>query len=598
VSRGVVAELARLARAGAFAALACALAASGARAQEASVLTVPRITQFETLDPPRGFGQTETQVLSQVYSTLLTYSYLERPYKLEPDLLEAMPTLAADKVTYTFHLRKGVRFVDSPCFAGGKGRELTSDDVLYSLKRYADGNINKKSWFAMQGAVVGLDDYRAATIKVGPAADLTSRDVAGLARIDAWTFTIRLTHENALFLYALALTPTSIVPREAVQFFKDRFQVHPVGTGPFMATQELDRKSVMRLVRNPNYHRRYPAVGEPGDAQKGLLKDAGKRLPLVDMLEMPLIEELQPAALKFLHGELDWRPLDRANFTKMVLRNPDGTFRLAPEFAGKFAVHDVPSLETDYMMLNLRDPLLGRNKPLRQALAGAIDAQAIIDVLWNGRGRRLGSLVPWDLPGNERETGAVARPHDLAKARQLLADAGYPGGKGLPPLTISFFQTHVAAHNEFDLLKAQLAAIGVQAKGLFMDQPTFTKAVENGNFQLASFGWEADYPDPEDFYQLLYGRNVPPGSNWTGYANPAYDKAYEASRFMANGPERLAHLRAMNALIDDEVPMIVLFDPLKFELTQAWVGNFKRNLLIQEHMYLSVDMARKKKGVQ
>ena len=141
-------------------------------------------------------------------------------------------------------------------------------------------------------------------------------------------------------------------------------------------------------------------------------------------------------------------------------------------------------------------------------------------------------------------------------------------------------------------------AIGVQAKGLFMDQPTFTKAVENGNFQLASFGWEADYPDPEDFYQLLYGRNVPPGSNWTGYAKPAYDKAYEASRFMASGPERLAHLRAMNALIDDEVPMIVLFDPLKFELTQAWVGNFKRNLLIQEHMYLSVDMARKKKGVQ
>jgi len=282
----------------------------------------------------------------------------------------------------------------------------------------------------------------------------------------------------------------------------------------------------------------------------------------------------------------------------MVQRNPDGTFRLAPEFAGRFAIHDVPSLETDYLLVNLRDPLLGRNKLLRQALAATFDAQAIVDVLWNGRGRRLNSLVPWDIPGNERETGAVGRPHDLAQARKLLAQAGYPDGKGLPPLTISFFQTHVAAHNEFDLLKAQLAAVGIQAKGVFMDQPTFTKAAENGNFQLASYGWEADYPDAEDFYQLLYGPNAPPASNWTGYASPAYDKAYQASRFMANGPERLAQLRIMNALIADDVPLIVLFDPLKFGITQNWVGNFKRNLLIQEHMYLSVDMARKRKGVQ
>ena len=577
-------------------ACACALAPHAARAQQPSVLTVPRLTQFESLDPQHAFGDTENQVLRQVYSTLLTYAYLERPYKLEPDLLEAMPTLAADKVTYTFKLRKGVRFVDNPCFAGGKGRELTSDDVLYSLKRYADGNVNSQSWFAMQGAVAGLDDYHAATLKAGPASDLTATDVAGLRKVDARTFTIRLTHENALFLHVLAMSPTAIVPREAVRFYKDRFQVNPVGTGPFMATQALDRKATMRLVRNPDYYRAYPAVGAPGDAEKGLLKDAGKRLPLVDVLEMPLIEEDQPAALKFLRGELDWRPLDRAWFVKMVLRNPDGTFRLRDDYAARFSIYGVPGLETEYLMLNLRDPVLGANKLLRQALAAAVDPQAIVDVLWNGRGRRLQSLVPYDLPGNERETGAVARTHDVAAARRLLAQAGYPGGKGLPVLTISFFETNVATHNEFDLLKSQFAAVGVQVRGVFMDQPTFTKAVENGNFQLASYGWVADYPDAEDFYQLLYGRNVPPGSNWTGFANAAYDRAYEASRFMANGSERLAQLRAMDSLIQDEVPMIVLFDPLKFGITQNWVGNFKRNLLLQEPMFLSVDMARKRKG--
>ncbi len=581
-------------------ACACALGASAARAQEPSVLTVltvPRLAKFASLDPQRGYDLTGDQLLRQVYSTLMTYSYLERPYKLEPDLLAAMPTVSADGLTWMFTLRPGVRFVDNPCFPGGKGRELTVDDVLYSLKRYADGNLNNESWFAMQGAVVGLDDYRAATIKAGAGADLTSVDVAGLHKIDRLTFSIRLTHENPLFLHALTLSPTSIVPREAVQFYKDRFQVNPVGTGPFIATQALSRTGTIRLVRNPGYYRTYPGVGAPGDAEAGLLKDAGKKLPLADVLEMPLVEEPQPAALMFLRGALDWRPLDRAWFAKMVTRNADGAFRLADDYAGKFAIYAVPGMETDYLLLNLRDPVLGQNKALRQALAAAIDPQAVIDVLWNGRGRRLQSLVPDDVPGNARETGAVARAHDLAAARRLLAQAGYPEGRGLVPLTLTFYETNVTTRNEFDLLKSQLAAIGVQVKAVFMDQPTFTKAVENGNFQLASYGWVADYPDAEDYYQLFYGRNVPPGSNWTGYANPAYDKAYEASRFMANGPERVARFRAMDALLQDDVPMILLFAPLKFGVVQNWVGNFKHNLLLQAQMYLSVDMARKKKGL-
>jgi len=579
-------------------ACACALAPHVAQAQEKSVLTEARVAPFESLDPPRGFDGMVDMMLRQVYSTLLTYAYLERPYKLEPDLLESMPTVAADKVTYTFRLRKGVRFIDNPCFPGGKGRELTSDDVLYSLKRYADGNLNTKSWFAMQGAVAGLDDYRAATIKAGPGADLTGTDVAGLRKVDDHTFVIKLTHENALFLHALTMTPTAVVPREAVKFYKDRFQVNPVGTGPFMATQELDRKGTIRLVRNPNYFRTYPTRGAPGDAEQGLLKDAGKRLPLVDVLELPLIEEPQPQNLKFLRGELDLREPERASFARLIVRGKDGGFRLADEFAGKFRFADAPANETDDLRLNLRDPVLGKNRLLRQALAAAIDKQAFIDLIWNGRGRPLKSIVPLELAGNERETGAAGHVQDLAEARRLLAAAGYPGGKGLPPIRISFFQTNAVQHNMYDLLKAQFAAIGVQTQGDFMDLPTFLKACENGNFQIAWGSWVADYPDAENFYQIFYGGNAPPGPNWSAFANPAYDKAYEASRFMADGPARLALFRTMNAAIDAEVPSIPLFDPTSFWLVQNWVGNFKRNVQMREEMYLSVDMALKRKGMK
>ena len=577
---------------------AIALASIGlpAAAAEPAVLTVLRVAQFDSLDPPRQFDFYSDQVLRQVYSTLLTYAYLERPYKLEPDLLEAMPTLAADKVTLTFKLRKGVRFVDNACFPGGKGRELTTDDVLYSLKRYADANVNNKSYFAMQGAVVGLDEFRAATAKAGPNADVSTMDVAGLHKIDKYSFTIKLTHENPLFLYALTLSATDIVPVEAVRMYKDRLGVTPVGTGPFMATQALERKGTIRLVRNPDYYRTYPATGAPGDAEKGLLKDAGRKLPLVDALELPLIEEPQPAALKFLRGELDRRELDRANFTRLVTRAPDGSLHPADGYAGKFTLASEPGGNAIYISVNMRDPVLGRNKALRQAIAAAIDAAAIVNVIWNGRGIPLSSVVPVDLAGNEHDTAAPPRRRDVAAAKKLLAEAGYPDGKGLPPLAMRFPSADVATRNEFDLFKSQLAAIGVQLTGDFDDTPTFTKAIDSGNFQLACYSYYADYPDAEDFYQMLYSRNLSPGPNYGAFSDTAYDKAYEASRFMVNGAKRYELFRTLDAIVRDEVPLIPVRESLRVDTVQPWVANYKRNIFTTEMQFVRVDMAAKKKG--
>jgi ABC-type transport system substrate-binding protein len=577
---------------------ACALAVAGlARAAgEPVVLTVPRMAEFETLDPMRAYDALSDQVLRSVYGTLLTYAYLERPYKLVPDLLAAMPAVSADGRTLSFVLRAGVRFADDPCFPGGRGRVVTSDDVLYSIRRFADGRVNDKTWFAMAGAVDGLDAYHAATLQAAPDADLGATPVAGLRKVDATRFTITLTHANPLFLYALAMTPTAIVPVEAVRFYKQGFGMHPVGSGPFRLEQPAARKGTLRLLKNPDYYGVYPSAGEPGDAAKGLLADAGRRLPLVDVLEMPLIEENQPAALKFLRGELDWRLLDRANFTKLVRRAPDGGFRVADEFAGRFGISYTSSPGIVYIVLNMKDAVLGANKALRQALAAAVDVPAEIDVLFNGRGRRLDSIVPYEFAGNERDTGAPPHVKDLARARRLLAEAGYPGGKGLPPLTISFYLTDADTHNLFDLLRAQFAAIGVQLKASYADLPTFTKATRAGSFQLAYVDWTADYPDAEDFYQLLYGRNFAPGPNIGSYADPAYDRAYEASRLMPDGPARLAYFRAMNQRVDDDAPVIGVLDSLRFAIHQRWVGNFKRNPLVQENMFLRVDMAAKKKG--
>jgi ABC-type transport system substrate-binding protein len=580
------------------AALACAvLLPSPASAQEPSVLTVARVAQFDSLDPPREFDQYSDQMLRQLYSTLLTYSYLERPYKLEPDLLESMPVLGADKVTYTFRLRKGVRFVDNACFPGGKGRELTADDVIYTIRRYADANVNIKSFFAMEGAVVGLDEYHAATAKAGPTADTSKLQVAGLRKVDKYTFTIRLTHENPLFLYSLAFEPTAIVPVEAVRMYKDKLSVNAVGSGPFMATGPLDRKGTVRLVKNPDYYRVYPSVGAPGDAEAGLLKDAGRKLPLVDVLEMPLIEESQPAALKFLRGELDTRNLDRANFTKLVARSPDGALRLVPEYAGKFTLSSAPAGNIVYLSVNMRDPVVGKSKALRQAIAAAVDPAALVNVIWNGRGVPLAGMVPADVPGNDHDTAAPPRKRDLVLAKKLLADAGYPDGKGLPTLTVRLASTDADTRNEFDMIKAQVAAIGVHLVADASDYPTFAKALDAGNFQLAFYAWYADYPDAEDFYQLLYSKNAAPGPNAGAFRNAAYDKGYETLRTMTNGPQRYEMFRQLNAILRDEMPAIPLYESMRTNSVQKWVGGYKRNIFTTEMQFMSVDMAAKKKGL-
>ena len=174
-----------------------------------------------------------------------------------------------------------------------------------------------------------------------------------------------------------------------------------------------------------------------------------------------------------------------------------------------------------------------------------------------------------------------------------MAEAGYPGGKGLPPLTITHQNTNSAARDRSDFLRARFAQAGVVLKSQYMDYPTFVKTTEGANFQIADYAWNADYPDAENFYQLLHSKNVAPGPNIGSFSSAAYDKAYEASRHMADGPQRLAHFRAMNAVLLDDVPLLLNYSPLRVSITQKWLRNFKRNLMQPEFEFMDVDMARK-----
>ncbi len=570
---------------------------SGNDRTDLKVLHYFRTTNYKSLDPPKQFDAVSMEIINNVYDPLLEYHYLKRPYELVPNLLVKMPELADDKVTYRFTLRQGIQFHDDPCFKDGKGRELTADDVLYTLKRFADSNVNVNSYgVLLEGRIKGLDDFREKT-RGNKNLDYAQEPVEGLKPIDRYTFEIILTRPDPLALMSFASGGLAIVPPEAVEYYGQKLEHHAVGTGPFTLAENPRRGEIV-LKKNPNYHGVYPSTGDPEDQQKGLLADAGQPLPLVDEVRMPLIEEAQPRMLKFLKGEIDWIGFDRDNFVKMAYKDDQG-FHLKDEYAQKFDIYWVQSLSADYYSLNMKDPLLGTNKALRQAIAYALDTPAFIIKMLNGRGVPLNTIVPLPIAGSERSIDAQWYQPNLAKAKAKLAEAGYPNGKGLGPITIDYRQSTTLTRQNYEFTRAQLAKAGIQLKGNFQTFSAFLRKVDAGNFQIANYGWQADYPDAENFYQLLYGPNQAPGPNAGSYQNAEYDKLYGQMRWMRPGPERDPIITRMAAMIKEDVPLIPTVNPITVGLHQQWLENMKRNLMLDAHFkFLDIDVDAKTKGLK
>ncbi|MGF1604289.1 MAG: ABC transporter substrate-binding protein [Thermosynechococcaceae cyanobacterium] len=555
-----------------------------------------RSSEYKSLDPPKQFDVVSAELIGSLYDPLLTYHYLKRPYELTPNLAEKMPELADDKITYTFTLRKGVKFHDDPCFPEGKGRELTVDDVLFSIKRFSDANINTRSYAVLlEGRIKGLDQFRAKT-REQKDIDYTKEEVEGLKKIDAQTFQVILTEPDPLALMAFANEALVIMPPEAIAKYGQKMDHHAVGTGPFTLAQN-NRRGEIVLKKNPNYHGTYPSEGNPGDKEAGLLERAGKQLPFVDEIRLPLIEESQPAMLKFRKGEIDWIGIDRDNFKTMAKKEGD-TFSLQGEFAEKFEIYSTPSLSSGYITINFQDQLFGKNKALRQAIAHAIDVQEIIDKMSNGRGIALDTIVPLPIAGSQESIPVKWYPHDLQKAKAKLAEAGFPNGTGLGSITMEYGSADSQTRQSYNFLRAQLQKANIELKPNFQTFPNYLKKLEAANFQIAIGGWQADLPDPENFYQLLYSKNKAPGPNNGSYNNPEYDKLYEQMRRMPPGPERNAVIEKLATIVKEDIPVLLLSNGTVVGMHQKWLLNFKRNLMISsQYKFLDIEPAAKTKGL-
>lgn len=550
-----------------------------------------RSSAHKTLDPMKQFDQASAQVVSNLYDRLLGYSYLERPYQLVPVLLEKMPEKQKDGLSYLFTLKKGVKFHDDPAFEGGKGRELTSDDVIYSIKRFADSNVNNLSYVLLQGFVEGLDEFREKSKEAKKTGqfDYDKHQVSGLKKTGSHTIIVKFTRDNPLALYPFAFSGMSIVPKEAVEKYGDDFANKPVGTGPFYM-KTYSRRGIMVLAKNPNYHMTYPSEASDEMKKAGLLKDAGRQLPLVDEVHLPLIEETQPAMLKFKRGELHWIGMNKDEFNNMAFIDENGEFKLKKEFAAKYNMYTEEYLSSAYFKFGMSDPVVGNNKALRQAIALALNSKGYIDLMLNGRGRALKTIVPLPIAGSERDVGAGWYETNIEKAKEKLKEAGYPNGKGLPELVIEYRGTSKDVRQMFEYVRNELAQVGIKVRGNFQTFSNFLQKTNAGNFQIADSGWGADYPDAENFYQLLYSKNKAPGPNDGNFSNKRYDELYERIKYMENGPERFKLFNEMNEIIKEEAPVILRVNPLAFGLVQKNVRNLRRNMMDEfAYMYLDID---------
>jgi len=510
---------------------------------------------------------------SQVYETLLQYHYLKRPYVLVPLLADSMPTISQDGLTYTFPIKKGVLFQDDRAFAAteGKGREMTAEDVVYSFKRLADPKLVSSGWWILDGKVAGLNAWRemASRSKV---TDYTS-DVEGLKALDRYTVQIKLTKRSAQFLYSLAMPFTAIVPKEAVETYGKEFLNHPVGTGPFRLA-EYNPNSKIIWDKNPTYRKElYPSEGEAGDREAGLMEDAGKSLPLSDRIVVQVMVERQPAWLNFLAGKLDMSAIPKDNFASAITP----TQELSQELKAKgIQLTKSPSIDITHGAFNMEDPVLGKNKYLRQAISLAYDEATFINLFFNGRAIPAQGPIPPGLAGYDASLKNPYRQFNIAKARDLMIKAGYPGGQGLGPLEYST-TAETLGRQQAEYAQKMMEAIGVKLKVNSYSWPQFTEAVKNKKAQLWDQAWLADYPDAENFLQLFYSKNATPGPNDSNYSNPEYDRLYEKALTLSDGPERTDLYQKMVAIVVEDCPWIFGSHRLSYVLTQPWLKNYKPN---------------------
>ncbi|MBP8990575.1 MAG: hypothetical protein KBG82_01200 [Spirochaetes bacterium] len=528
-----------------------------------------------------------------IFEGLFQYKYLSDIYELEPCLADGMPAVSKDNLTYTFKIKKNISYYDpeKKVFKNGKGRAVVANDFVYTLLRLGDpNNTESGGWWLFDGFIKGFDVWRDAAEKNG-AADY-SKLPEGVKIIDNYTFSITLNTPYPQILYCFAMTFTWPVAKEVVDVYGEDWINHPIGTGPYALDHKqtiVDNQFV--LTRNPYYRNEY-YPREAGEKAKslGLLKYAGKKLPFIDKLVYYVIEETNPAWLKLMAGELDIGGIPKDQFAKSITPTKD----LTPELKEKGLTLDInPTLDVTYTFFNMEDPILGKNRKLRQAISMAQDRDKMIQIFYNNRAIKAQTVIPPGLGGYDPKYVNPYGVYNVEKAKQLIAEAGYPEGKGLPAFMYTTL-TSTTSRQMAEFNKNNWAQIGIVLNIETCDWPTFLSKIDTHQVQIGGIAWGADYPDAQNFLQLLYGPNKAPGPNSANYDNPEFNALYDQFKVMGESKKRNELYSKAAKIAAEDCPWVLGVHRESYSLVYNWVLNyFFRDIGYGYSKYRDIDMAKR-----
>ena len=549
--------------------------------KEDNTLSLSLSSGISTLDPANCYDTICTVPVSQVYETLFEMEYLKRPYTLRPLLAESFPVISRDRKTYTFKIKKDIRYHDSEFLP--KGRTLKAQDFINQIKRLAFAPTASQGWWLFDEKVKGLNEWRNT---VG--SDLNkffTTPVPGLRVIDDHTFEIELIQPYPQLLYALAMNFTAPIPEEGIKGTKNELTNNFFGTGPYYITHYNQNQEVL-LKKNPHYNTStYPTQGDRYANEKGLLKDAGAKLPFIENVRLTVMKETQTAWLNFMKKKVDIMTLSKDHYH--VALTPEG--KLKPEIIqDKIQLQASPTLIYWWLQFNMKDPIVGKNLNLRRAIAHAVNIDKYIEIFTYNIAQKANSIYPPGIPGYS-PSQELPYKYDLELAKKYLEKAGYPGGKGLPPLTYDVRGSETIQRQMGEYIKQELAQIGIQVNVSLNSFPAFLEKSRKGELQFWQGGWVLDYPDAENVLQLLNSANLPPGPNSSSYTNAEFDQLFEVLRQLDDGPEKFELMKKMEEIVNKDLPWIMQYYSRNYILSHEYLKNYRYSDIITNHLkYLKI----------
>lgn len=568
-------------------------------AQADKVLRIAFEAPDDGFDMVKTFNFYSGNVADVIFERLLQYDYLANPVKLVPATAQSMPVIKENGKVYIFKIKPGIYFTADPAFKGQR-RELIAEDYVYSVKRILDPKNHSSSYAFIDQKIVGAN----ALVEQAKQTGRFNYDakIEGVKALDRYTLQFTLTQPDYNFPYILAYSMFGATAREVVDYYKDRLGMHPVGTGPYMLSKYVPRSKI-ELVANPDYRGfvwNFKSTGTAWDNQ--LVKEmTGKKMPQIGKVNISIIEEEQSRWLAFQSKQLDFDKLTSSSIPKVLDQNN----QLKPAMRQKgIRLYPNKEAEITYTMLNMRDPIIGGNNldkiALRRAIAMSFNVDEYIRILRKGQAVKAEMLVPAGVNGhNPKYRSSIG--YNPSLANKLLDHFGYkkgadgyrnlPNGKALVLKINTESGSSSVMYSE--LWKKNLDAIGVRADFRVSNFADNLKAATQCQYMIWGGAWHADYPEGENFTQLLYGPNVGRG-NQSCYSSSAYDGLYKQA--MQQPPEkRMPYYEKMSRQIEADNPLILQDTRIRNWVIQPHVQGFKAHPIMNSNwQYLDIASPRQK----